>query len=88
MSSYINYELLINFKHLEILGIRQSSFFQIRVSAFQSNSKEVISKIHRAEFSQSHSSCLNHNHRTKANQPETASIRLTPQTLTQITIPF
>jgi hypothetical protein len=45
MSSYISYEILINLKQIDVINIRQSSFFQIRVTIFQSSTKEV--SIHR-----------------------------------------
>lgn len=41
MSSYISYEVLVNLKQIDVINIRQSSFFQIRVSVYQSAGKEV-----------------------------------------------
>ena len=41
MSSSLSYELLINLRELDVIAIRQSSFFQIRVTVMQSTSKEV-----------------------------------------------
>jgi hypothetical protein len=41
MSSYLSYELLLNLKQIEVINIRQSSFFQIRVTILQSSAKEV-----------------------------------------------
>jgi hypothetical protein len=39
--SSLSYELLINLKQLDVIAIRQSSFFQIRVTVMQSTSKDV-----------------------------------------------
>lgn len=40
-SSFINYELIINIKTLDIINIRQSGFYQIRLSVYQTNDKQV-----------------------------------------------
>lgn len=34
-SGYISYELLVNLKSIEVISVRQSSFFQVRVSVLQ-----------------------------------------------------
>ena len=42
MSSHLSYELLINLKQIDVIQIRQSSFFQIRVSVMQNSINEVV----------------------------------------------
>ena len=52
MSSYLSYELLVNLKNLDIISIRQSSFFQIRVTVYQAVTEEVRPMIVRVQYSQ------------------------------------
>ena len=33
--THLKYELVMNLKHIEIINIRQSSFYQIRVTVMQ-----------------------------------------------------
>ena len=42
MNNLINYEILINIKSMSILSIRQSSFYQIRLTVYQTDSKNVF----------------------------------------------
>jgi hypothetical protein len=41
MNNLINYEILINLKSMNILTIRQSSFYQIRLTVYQTDYKNV-----------------------------------------------
>ena len=41
MTTSFSYEILLNFKKIDIMTIRQASYYQIRVFVYQSDQKKV-----------------------------------------------
>ncbi len=63
MNSLLNYEILINLKSMNILCIRQSSFYQIRVTVYQVDNKNVSRHLNRIMYLLYPSSCSNHKYK-------------------------
>lgn len=88
MSEYISYEMVINLKQIDVINLRQSSFFQIRVTVLQNITPEVFLSSLRQIIMQFLFLCLSLNLKIEANLSEIALTPIIPLKSMPTTIVF